>query len=161
MTRTIELDPWHGTVLKLLNDLASLYTMRVIPHIDVYFTEEIRPKKTRKAGYEVTIAGMTRIQSNEIWLKLNEPLYSDGIEVHGKPRSYGSELRKLKPKMRQGEQYFLTLLHEIGHLRMLSGTEIQVDRWAFEEFKKQRKLIRSWLKEESGPSFMSKAALLE
>jgi hypothetical protein len=149
----------------------------------VCFAEEIhhqRRKKTGK-GYEVNEAlGLTDIKDQKIWLTTYHPLHPEGFDACGITVSYEDTWKKLKPKLRQGEQYFITLLHEIAHVfrlgrgpfqksrGVLAGPpnenptveEIIIDRWAFKEFRKRRREIRIVLREELGPSFMSRAALL-
>lgn len=61
------------------------------------------------------IAGQADIENKVIYLSPNQSTDQGGFRLgHG----IGPFVYRRKPKLMEGEQYFLTLLHEIGHLKV-------------------------------------------
>jgi hypothetical protein len=128
-----ELSPWHAAVLTQLWKFAKTeYGLG----FNVDFTERIE--------IEPIAWGQMCFEKKQIWLKIDEPLVQL-VLIYGLKKIY-VELCKLK--LIEGEQYFLTLLHEIREALTYGPKkedEDSINRWAVDEFKKKRELILSML----------------
>ncbi|MHC4270665.1 MAG: hypothetical protein ACYSTS_19720 [Planctomycetota bacterium] len=131
--------------IKTLNAFVKLYS-------DILMNDPPRVKWKQMPEHK----GCADLKNNIIYLDSNNPVNS----VFEHQFTYDLDLPEYVPsikfRLKEGEQYFLTLLHEIGHFKMrydllsyLWGDwdqkHIAVEEWARKEFKKQRKRIKKIL----------------
>lgn len=128
LTPCKELSAWHKELLK---HLARFAKTEYDPDFEVNFAEEII------AGDNMRVRGALK-EGKQLWLDVHHSTTDDELlYYYGLPFSF--YLRKIG--LIEGEQYFVALLHEIGHANV-GLDECEANKWAKAEFEKKRKVIR-------------------